>query len=257
MKKIWLPLFLLIILSWSCSNELLKRKPVRLALSSATENYIKWIQRTDSTVQFFDLDSLDIISAIEVLATCDGIILTGGEDVEPYYYGHIQDSAICECNPRRDSLEFALIKKAKKLKIPILGICRGLQIFNVAQGGSLIPDIPSAYPSAVVHRCEDYTKCFHHVKVVENTLLKEICSADTGWVTTNHHQAIARLGEDLKISAYSSDGLPEAIEWTDPKDKGYLMAVQWHPERMKKGNPLSDPIAKTFLQACIIRGVMK
>ncbi|MBK7213036.1 MAG: gamma-glutamyl-gamma-aminobutyrate hydrolase family protein [Bacteroidales bacterium] len=84
-----------------------------------------------------------------------------------------------------------------------------------------------------------------------------MCSSDTGWVTTNHHQGIASLGENIRISARSQDLLPEAIEWSDPDKKGYFMAVQWHPERMPKDNPLSDPIGRAFLQACIIYSVIK
>jgi putative glutamine amidotransferase len=249
--------FLLTLLAWSCNQDLLRHKPIRLALSSASDNYINWVHRIDSTVVIFDLKSLTIDSAVNLLSTCDGVILTGGEDVYPGFYGYIQDTALCEWNLHSDSLEFALIGRAKKLKLPILGICRGLQIMNVVEGGTLMPDIPTYSPSAITHQCEDYTKCFHPVKVTENTLLSEVCNTDTGQVNTNHHQAIARLGASLRISAKTSDGLPEAIEWADPKDKGYLMGVQWHPERMKTGAPLSDPIARAFLQACIIRGVMR
>lgn len=248
---------LLLVIFGSCNHDLMKRKPVRLALSAANENYINWVHRTDSTVLIFDLKGLETDSAIKLLETCDGIVFTGGEDVDPSIYGSVADSALCKTDTVRDKLEFALVKKAFKLKIPVLGICRGLQLINVNQKGTLVTDIPTYYPNAIVHKCEDYTSCFHKVSIDGNTLLQEVSKADTGTVNTNHHQAIARLGEGLKISAHAEDGLPEAMEWADPKDKGYLMAVQWHPERMKQGNPLSDPLMRAFLQACIIRGVLK
>ena len=241
----------------SCNRGPLKHRPIKLALSSASESYIKWIHRVDSTVTIVDLKSLPVDSAIKILITCDGIIFTGGEDVVPSYYGKAADSARCETNPARDSLEFALIRKAFKVKMPVLGVCRGQQLINVSQGGTLIVDIPADHPSSVVHRCDDYTKCYHHVIIEPGTLLKEVCKADTGWVTSNHHQAVENPGQDIRISALASDDIPEAIEWSDPKDKGYFMAVQWHPERMPKGDPLSDPIVTAFLQACIIHGILK
>jgi putative glutamine amidotransferase len=253
-------LCLLIIITFlflSCNRGPLHHRPIKVALSSATENYINWVHRIDSTIVTYDLKSLPIDTAIQLLANCDGIIFTGGEDVVPSYYGKTADSARCETNPSRDSLEFALIKKAFKLKMPVLGICRGQQLINVSQGGSLVVDIPADVPSSVTHRCDDYTRCFHHVKILSGTLLREVCKADTGWVTTNHHQAVENPGKDIRISAIASDGIPEAIEWSDPKDKGYFMAVQWHPERMKQGNPLSDPIVTAFLQACIIHSILK
>ena len=230
---------------------------LRIALSSASDNYINWIHRSDSSVVIIDLKGLPADSAISQLTTCNGIVFTGGEDVVPSYYGKTADTARCRSNPARDSLEFVLVRKALKMKLPVLGICRGQQLLNVAMKGTLLIDIPTDYPSEVAHRCDDYLKCYHHVKVENGTLLREVCKSDTGWVTSNHHQAIEKLGEDIRVSAYSSDGLPEAIEWIDPKDKGYFMAVQWHPERMEKGNPLSDPLVRAFLQAAIIYKVLK
>lgn len=248
---------LVAILLISCGKSSMKHRPIKLALSSATDNYINWIHRIDSTVVIYDLKNLKPDSAISILKKCDGLLLTGGEDVFPGFYGQISDTARCETNIVRDSLEFYLITKAEKLKLPILGICRGLQIMNVAHGGKLIIDIPKDFPGNVNHRLEDYTKAFHRVNIAKETLLNQVCSSDTGWVTTNHHQGIASLGENIRISARSQDLLPEAIEWSDPDKKGYFMAVQWHPERMSKDNPLSDPIGRAFLQACIIYSVIK
>jgi putative glutamine amidotransferase len=253
-------LYLLIVLTGllvSCNRSPLHHRSIKVALTSATENYINWIHRIDSTVIIIDLKSMPVDSALRQLLACDGVIFTGGEDIVPSYYGKGADSSRCETNPARDSLEFALIRKAFKVKMPVLGICRGQQLINVAQGGTLIVDIPTNFPSTVIHRCEDYTKCRHTVKLINNTLIKEVCKVDTGWVASNHHQAVENPGKDLRISALAYDGLPEAIEWTDPKDKGYFMAVQWHPERMPKGNPLSDPIITAFLQACIIHSLLK
>lgn len=231
----------------SCSTK--KHEPLRIALSSATTNYEKWIHRTDSTVVTIDFNKMPIDSAIKLLASCDGILLTGGEDVVPSYYGKIADSARCETNPARDSLEFALIRRAIELKIPILGICRGQQILNVAMGGTLVVDIPSDHPSTIIHRCKDYTKCFHHVTLEKSSNLYAICRADTGWVTSNHHQAVEKIAPGFRAVAWSPDSIIEAIEYANPSKKPFLQAVQWHPERMAANNALSDPLMKAFLKS--------
>lgn len=240
-------IFALSVLLAGCINE--KNEPLRIALSSSTSNYEKWIHRVDSTVITIDFDKMPVDSAMKLLASCDGILLTGGEDVVPSYYGKTADSARCETNPGRDSLEFALIRKAMELKIPILGICRGQQILNVAMGGTLVIDIPSDHPSAIIHRCEDYTKCFHHVALDKSSNLMAICRADTGWITSNHHQAVEKIAPGLRAVAWSPDSIIEAIEYSDPSQKPFLHAVQWHPERMAAGNALSDPLMKAFLKS--------
>ena len=224
-------------------------KPLRIALSSGSKNYINWVHRGDSLAEIIDLREMQVDSALKLLATCDGIIFTGGEDVVPSYYGKAFDSVRCETNPARDVLEFALIKEALRLQMPVFGVCRGQQILNVALGGTLIVDIPSDQPSDVSHRCEDYTKCFHSVNVVRNSQLFLTSKADTGMVTTNHHQAIEKAAPGIGITAWSADSIAEAMEWAEPDGKPFLMAVQWHPERMDTLSPLSMPLIKTFLQA--------
>jgi putative glutamine amidotransferase len=229
----------------SCARS--KKEPLHIALSSATPNYVKWIHHADSTVVTVDFTSMPIDSALNLLESCDGLLLTGGEDIVPAYYGKSTESGRCETNPARDSLEFALIKKAMKRRMPILGICRGQQILNVAMGGTLVVDIPSDRPSAAAHRCEDYTKCFHHVRLDKSSNIYAICQTDTGWVTTNHHQAVEKVAPGLKAVAWAPDGIIEAIEYSSPGTKPFLQAVQWHPERMPADNPLSMPLMKAFL----------
>jgi len=224
-------------------------KPLRIALSLGSKNYINWVHRGDTTAEIVDMGGLPIDSALKALATCDAIIFTGGEDVVPSYYGKQADSSRCETNPARDSLEFALIKESLRLKLPVFGVCRGQQILNVALGGTLIVDIPTDHPGNVMHRCEDYTRCFHSVKVVSGSQLHALAVSDTGMVTTNHHQAIEKLAPGLHISAWSSDSIPEAIEWTNSVGKPFFMAVQWHLERMETTSPLSMPLMKSFLKA--------
>jgi len=224
-------------------------KPLRIALSSGSENYVNWVYRGDSLAEIVDFKGMQVDSALKLLSGCDAILFTGGEDVVPSYYGKGYDSARCETNPGRDSLEFALIKESLLLKMPVFGVCRGQQILNVALGGTLIVDIPSDHPGNISHRCEDYTRCFHSVNVVKNSTLHLTSQADTGMVTTNHHQAIEKPAPGIRISAWSTDSIPEAMEWDNPDGKPFLMAVQWHPERMDKQSPLSMPLMKSFLEA--------
>ena len=224
-------------------------KPLRIALSSGSENYVNWVHRGDSLAEIIDLKAMAVDSALKLLAGCDAIIFTGGEDVVPSYYGKAYDSVRCESNPARDILEFALIKESMRLQMPVFGVCRGQQILNVALGGTLIVDIPSDQPGDVSHRCEDYTKCFHSVNVDRNSQLFHTSQADTGMVTTNHHQAIEKAAPGIRITAWSADSIAEAMEWAEPDGKAFLMAVQWHPERMDTISPLSMPLVKSFLQA--------
>jgi len=224
-------------------------KPLRIALSSGSENYINWVHRGDSLAEIVDMKAMQIDSALKLLAGCDAIIFTGGEDVMPAYYGKVTDSARCESNPGRDSLEMALISEALKLKMPVFGVCRGQQILNVALGGTLIIDIPTDHPGNVIHRQDDYLHCFHHVNITPNSQLKGISKADTGMVTSNHHQAIEKPAPGIRIVAWSTDSIAEAIEWADPSAKPFLMAVQWHPERMETSSALSMPLINAFLEA--------
>jgi putative glutamine amidotransferase len=224
-------------------------KPLRIALSSGTENYVNWIHRGDSLAETVDLKGMDIDSALKILGSCDAILFTGGEDVVPAYYGKDYDSARCETNPGRDSLEFALIKECMRLKMPVFGVCRGQQILNVALGGTLVVDIPADRPGNVIHRCEDYTRCFHPVALSRGSRLHEIARADSGPVTTNHHQAVDKPAPGMAIVARSADSIAEAMEWQDPKGKAFFMTVQWHPERMDTLSPLSMPLVRAFLDA--------
>ena len=194
---------------------------------------------------------LSVDSAVHLLASCDGLLLTGGEDVAPGYYGKASDSLLCARFPRRDSLEFALIRKAIEMKIPILGVCRGEQILNVALGGTLITDIPTYHPSTVVHRQKEYTKCFHPVRLDPSSNLKNLCGVDAGKVNSNHHQAVDKIAPVLRVVAWSPDSIAEAIEYRDPGNNPFLMGVQWHPEKLDKNSPLSKPLLTEFLKSML------
>lgn len=234
------------------------REPLRIAISKEkpskyTQNYSGWLKRFDAEIVWFDMYPLGIDSALRLVETCDGVLITGGEDVFPGYYGKAEDTIRCGTIDRyRDSLEIALIDAAIKNNMPLIGVCRGLQIINVALDGSLIVDIPTDFDSTVKHRQDDWRNCSHSVFPVEATNFNVISGARQGDVASNHHQGIDVLGEGLQISAYSADSLPEAIEWSIRGEKAFLMAVQWHPERMDTLHHLSASIAKAFLEEAAV-----
>lgn len=248
---------------------------MKIAVSKATKNYIDWLRKADSGVVFINLYNVSVDSALTELNQCSGLLVTGGEDIQPEYYGKSTEKSLCgDMDPKRDTLEIALIKKALSMNMPVLGICRGEQILNVALGGTLIVDIPLFFKPAlgtrysapgnrepetenrepehksasaiIVHQCPDYLKCYHSVTVLPKSLLRTITGCDTGFVTSNHHQAVDQLAPGLRYNAFSQDGLIEGIEWDNPDGKSFLIGVQWHPERMDTSNSMSGKLLRRF-----------
>jgi putative glutamine amidotransferase len=256
-----------------------KEKSLKIALSQSSPNYTSWINKGDSSIITIDLHNLTPLEAIKRLHDCSALILTGGGDIDPTLYKNNDNAGVCQdIDQNRDRLEKALINEALAMKMPILGICRGEQMLNVVLGGSLISDISSFKKShsqakklttygmntgmetaiaidadrkidstKVIHQCADYTNCYHSVRLVSTSLLRTIIGADTGFVTSNHHQAILRWGEELKINAQSPDGMIEGIEWKNQQGKSFMLGVQWHPERMDISNAFSGRLLQRFL----------
>lgn len=162
--------------------------------------------------------------------TMDKFIFSGGSDLDPMYY---DEALIYDCgyvNELRDIFEMKLLKKVLELKKPILGICRGFQLINVFQGGSLYQDLKSQYESRIDHaiECVEKYKKIHKLYIEENTITKEIFKEKEIKINSKHHQAVKELGKNLKIEAKSEDGLIEAFSSKELN----LYAVQWHPEMM-------------------------
>lgn len=222
--------------------------PLKIGVSKASPNYVHWLRSADPSIVTVDLYPLSIEEAVKQLSQCNGLLLTGGEDVYPGRYGKEYDTVRCtEMNPRRDTLDMALIEKALALKMPVVGVCRGHQILNVYLGGTLVIDIPQDIGMSTIHQCDDYLNCFHKVGIRKPSLLGEVSMCDSALVATNHHQAVDRIAPLLTASAFSADNIIEGIEWLDPSGKSFLLGVQWHPERMDRDNPLSGKIADEFL----------
>lgn len=173
------------------------------------------------------IPSLTTRPALEAaLARLDGLLLTGGLDIHPHLYGQRRHPATRLADPRRLAGDRALLEVALETDIPILGICMGCQWLNVALGGDLIQDIPSQVGTEVVHAPRE---TFHSVRVQTGSRLAGILGKEELEVNSSHHQAIGRLGHGLRAVAWASDGVIEAAEG---EGKRFLLAVQWHPERL-------------------------
>lgn len=168
-------------------------------------------------------------AAEAIIASCAGLLLTGGEDVGPAQYGAAAHPAAGVPHGARDDTELALFHAARARSMPVLGICRGLQIANVALEGTLVQDIPSERPSAVRHDQPNARgERTHAVAVVPGTRLAGALGVTALRVNSYHHQSADRLGRELVVTATAPDGIIEAIETTNPD--WWMVAVQWHPE---------------------------
>jgi putative glutamine amidotransferase len=168
----------------------------------------------------------------DVIRGVAGLLLTGGGDVDPRLYGEAPHPTFDAAEPGRDAFELDLVRRALDADIPIFAICRGIQVLNVARGGSLVQDIPDQLPGATTHRVPEPAYAIaHDVWIASNTLLetlmRERLEGDECQVNSRHHQAVKTVGEGLVVSATAPDGIVEAVE--DPT-KRFCLAVQWHPE---------------------------
>jgi putative glutamine amidotransferase len=248
----WLRL-LPLLLSLAGVLQIKAQKTILLSKTYGKGEYEAWLHRIDSRLRLVSLYHVRSDSVEFWLNHCDGILMTGGEDVYPAWYGREQDTVDCgSFDLHRDSLELKMLDYAFARKKPLFGICRGLQIINIHQKGTLVPDIPSRMGEKVKHRQSGPVE--HEVKILPNSRLFEISAIRKGRVLSNHHQGIDRPGKNLHLSARSADCLPEAIEGSDTSPMPFLMAVQWHPEKMDPESPLSKPLATQFVQA-VLSGV--
>ncbi len=210
--------------------------------------YIEWIRRVAVDGDIITLSYLQ--SNLNDLERCDGVVLTGGGDIHPKFYGREDAvSLVHSVNETRDEFEFAVVNKAIENNLPILGICRGMQVFNVALGGTMIPDVQTAgYKDHGKGKAAEIDPR-HSVRIQQGTLFHSIIELNEGEVNTNHHQAVDRLGRGLKATAWSPDGLVEGLEWEQPAGKVFLELVQWHPERMTDfESPLSKGLLDRFIR---------
>ena len=182
------------------------------------------------------------------LSLCDGIIFTGGPDVRPELFGETIIPSCGSINDERDTYEIKLYKMAMELDKSILGVCRGVQVMNIAEGGNIYQDIYSQSGTMLVHHTLDGKRAFHNVAITDKNVFDKIkFSSDSFTVNSYHHQSVKCLADGYKAIAYSPDGLIEAIYMPSRR---FVAGVQWHPEKRFEGDGDSFRILVDFVESC-------
>jgi putative glutamine amidotransferase len=217
-------------------------------LENKHKHYADWIKGNDNiTVVKLSADDKNK----DLVDTCDALVLSGGIDIHPkYYQGNASyANAPDEFKLQRDDFEFHVLNRSIKKSIPILGICRGLQLINVFFKGTLVQDLDEKNPA---HRGieeknkKNRTDNRHNIHLEKDSLLYKIAEVPSGEVNSAHHQSIGKLGDGLEANSFSNDGVIEGIEWKEKTDKPFMLAVQWHPERMKNIGIVDSPLSKNI-----------
>jgi len=192
-------------------------------------------------------------AAVRVLDAVAGLVLSGGEDVDPARYGATPHPELGPINCARDDTELTLLARARELGLPTLAICRGIQVVNVGLGGSLVQDLPSQRRDAAAHEVDDERDTrVHGVQVDPTSRLASILGAHVLRVNSIHHQAVDRLGDAMRISARADDGTIEGVESDDPS--WWMVGVQWHPEELTTTpEPWDRRLFGAFAAACRVR----
>jgi len=183
-----------------------------------------------------------------VIANLDGILLPGSDsDVDPLRYGQQPRQGLGSVHTLKDSTDLLVIAAAEKKGIPILAICFGMQVLNVFRGGTLIQDIAAQLPEAIKHeQGAPRDRASHGVRLLEGSRLSTFAPGTELLVNSHHHQAVEVVGRDLVATAWSSDGLVEALE--DPRSDRFVVAVQWHPELGWQKDIFSQKLFKHFVK---------
>ena len=252
MKRI-LTILILIVALAPCTEA--RRKPlIGITTGCSPADYSK-VRRTygDAIIRAGGIPFLlpqvdDIGKALEVVSRLDGILFTGGEDVDPARYGETVLNETVSINHHRDTLEFLYAEAAFLKHLPVLAICRGEQLVNVALGGSLFQDLPAQKPGNVLHKQQEPGETPTHLCIVSrNTMLHRIMGADTLHVNSFHHQAVSVPSDKVTVSAFSEDGIVEAFEIDSRKQ--WLLAVQFHPEMMVRADDRWLALFKALVRA--------
>ncbi len=218
-------------------------------LCSVGQAYIQAIQRAGGIPLIIPV-GIDPSNLQSLTSRLDGVLFTGGGDIRPQYYGGENHPKVSGLDLERDRLEFELLKPALEMDLPLLAICRGIQVLNVGLGGTLYTHIQDQLPGAIKH---DWYPDFprdriaHTVSVVQESKLHYILGESEVSVNSLHHQGIEKLGHGLKPVATAPDGLVEAVEVMDAR---FALGVQWHPECLPDSIPMQR-LFKAFVDACI------
>lgn len=236
-------LFFIIIVFTSCEH---KKQRIVILSKDSTHAVRDWLTKHDSSLKIIEFYTLPKDSMAYYLVRTNGIIMCGGEDVDPELYGKPNYAEICgKIDPYRDSIEVILVKYAMKTNIPILGICRGHQILNVVNGGTLIPDIPTFIKDTSIHHRIN-NNGLHPIACVKNSWIDKQFREGNFMVNSRHHQSVDELAPIFKVAAKSPDGVVESIELKNKKSHSFVLGVQWHPENLT--DPLSGYLRASFLK---------
>lgn len=193
----------------------------------------------------------------ECVHRCDGVLFTGGEDIDPKFYTKRMSAALrktVKIEPgERDLREMILVDEVFRQRKPLFGVCRGHQVVNVALGGSLVVDIAAQLPEALNHRqMEKRSEVVHEARLTEGSLLAKITAKQRLGVNSTHHQAVARVAKQLRVTAASADGVVEALELKleDSQLLPFFLTVQFHPERLAPRRPEHQALFDSFVRAC-------
>ena len=210
-------------------------------------DYIESVKRAGATVLEVSVDD----DPRAIAAKVDGVVLTGGGDVEPALYGALPHASYSPAESGRDAFEIAIVRAATDAGLPIFAICRGMQVLNVALGGDLVQDIPSDVNGALDHDVHEPRYAIaHEVWATKGSRLstlmqEELADTESCPVNSRHHQAVHHLGAGLEVVATAPDGVIEAIERPGP----FCLGVQWHPENFWRTGEFR-PLFEGFVDAC-------
>jgi putative glutamine amidotransferase len=217
-------------------------------LEEKHQNYIKWLTGNDE-IEIIQLSEKD--NNPDTIKNYDALILSGGVDIHPKFYKNQKinySHSPNKFNEQRDEFEIALFRLAQETNKPVLGICRGFQLINCIYSGNLKQDIGDEQNK--IHKAEIINHIqkdkAHGLDIEKGTTLHEIVKNSRLVVNSAHHQTIDKVGEGLKVNCQSDDGLAEGFEREHPNGKPFLLAVQWHPERMYKFNLENSPVSKAI-----------
>lgn len=226
-----------------------ERADSRRAVYAGNKTYVRAIERAGGIPLLLPpLDHAE--SRADALAALDGLLLTGGGDLDPSYYGEEKLPECQEPEAERDMVEFTFTREALAERMPILGVCRGMQLLNVARGGNLIQDLATQRPETARHDLNDHPRTFraHSIAINPASRLNTILGAPQAMVNSFHHQAVDRPGDGVEIVAWSEDGVAEAMEL---RDYPFALAVQYHPEELvTDDDEASMRLFRAFVDAC-------
>lgn len=186
-----------------------------------------------------------------LVSRLDGVLLPGSaSDVDPLRYGSEPHANLGSVHPFKDETYLLVLREVERRRLPLLAICFGMQVWNVSRGGTLIQDIASSIHDALKHeQGAPRDRRSHRIALHAESLLCDLAGGESALVNSHHHQALEKIGEDLQATAWSSDGLVEAVE--DLREGRWAVGVQWHPEIGWEKDEFSDAIFDAFVKACV------